>query len=203
MSREKTTSQTSQTVEPTSQEKELNELLLERTRASQSGQIQAQQSGLNLINNLLTGGDLPGTLAGLPFGIGEGTTSRLVQESLGDVRTGLQKSGLFDSGVRAELETETAADIRTNVEQFNLQNLQQLLNLAVGGQASIQSPLAQQSQQLSSSLAGLRSTSGSQTVTSPNPFFQQFQRSAGQKFGEGVGNFFFTEPPVPGTLPTG
>ena len=162
--------ETTQRVEATPEEQELNRLSLERVRAAQPGQIQTQQSGLSLINQLLTGQDLPGFLKGLPGGISPEVTGNIVQQSLADVRPGLQASGLLDSGVRAELEASTASDIRNQSEQFNIGNLLNLLNLAVGGQAQIQSPLLGQSGQLGQQLAGLRSSFGTSQTTQTNPF---------------------------------
>ncbi len=183
MGREKTTTQQTQRAEPTAEEQELIGLQLERARAAQPGQLQVQEQGLNLINQLLTGQDLPGFLQGLPGGISPDVTSRIVQQSLEDVRPGLQASGILDSGVRAELETETAADIRTKSEQFNIQNLSQLLNLAVGGQSMVQSPLLQQQGQLGGQLAGLRTTTGTSAQFGMNPFLKSFQQSLGQTLG--------------------
>lgn len=180
---EKQESRTNQTATPTAEETELNKLLLEQARAGQAGTLQIQESGQNLINQLLTGGELPGGLAGLPGGISEDVTSRIVQQSLGDVRGGLQAQGLFDSGVRSELETGTAADIRVQAEQFNIQNLQQLLNLAVGGQAQNQAQIGAGRGQLGSSLAGLRSTTTDVNQTFANPFLKSFQESAGKTLG--------------------
>jgi hypothetical protein len=200
MGREKTTqdTETTQRVEATPEEQELNRLALERARAAQPGQLQAQEGGLNLINQLLTGQNLPGFLGGLPGGISPDVTSGIVQQSLEDVRPGLQASGLLDSGVRAELETQTAADIRRRSEEFNIGNLLNLLNLAVGGQAQIQQPLLAQSGQLGQQLAGLRSTTGTSntTLSQMNPFLKSFQQSAGKTLGspsfgafKGVGQF--------------
>lgn len=183
---DKQETQTTQTATATPEERELNKLLLEQARAGQAGTLQIQESGQNLINQLLTGQALPGYLQGLPGGISPDVTNRIVQKSLEDVRGGLQMQGLFDSGVRAELETQTAADIRTQAEQFNLQNIQQLLNLATGGQAQNQALIGQGTNQLGQSLAGLRTTTGGSTTTAMNPFLKSFQQSA----GEGFGNFF-------------
>lgn len=183
MGREKQTSQTETKVTATPEETELNKLLLERTRAGQQGAIQTQESGFNLINQLLTGGDLPGNLQQLPGGISEDVTSGIVQKSLEDVRVGLQSQGLLDSGVRSELETGTAADIRLQSEQFNLQNLQQLLNLAAGGQATNQAQIGQGTGQLAGNLQGLRSTNVNNTQSFMNPFLKSFQQSAGQSLG--------------------
>ena len=49
----KVQSQSTQTPTPTAEETEMNKMLLERMRATQGGTIQAQQSGLGLINQLL------------------------------------------------------------------------------------------------------------------------------------------------------
>lgn len=180
--------QTSQAT-ATPEEEERNRLALERERAAQPGLLQTQGSGLNLINQLLTGGQLPGALQPLTGGISEETIGRTVQGALGDVQAGLQRSGLLDSGVRAELETETAADIRAQAEQFNIQNLMQLLGLGIGGQGQVQAPLLAQSGQLGQQLAGLRSVSttgtGTQATAGMNPFLRSFQTSLGQSLGSG------------------
>lgn len=183
MSNEKQKTETTQRAEATPEERELNKLLLEQARAGQAGTLQIQESGQNLINQLLTGQALPGYLEGLPGGISPEVTNRIVQQSLEDVRGGLQAQGLLNSGVRAELETQTAADIRAQAEQFNLQNIQQLLNLATGGQAQNQALIGQGTSQLGQSLAGLRTITGSSTQTSMNPFLKSFQQSAGKSLG--------------------
>jgi len=187
MSRENQTTTQDQQVKytPTPEEEAYNKILLNRAQATDSQQTQVQQSGLSLINQLLTGQNLPGYLNQLPGGISEDVTQSIVGQSLKDVRPGLQAQGLFDSGTRAALETRTASDIRTQAEQFNLQNMQQLLNLAVGGQAQIQAPIQAGGSQLSGALAGLRgiNQSGSSNVSSMNPFLKSFQTSLGQTLG--------------------
>jgi len=190
MGRETQETRQETTAEPTAEEQELNILELERARAAQPGQIQAQGSGLNLINQLLTGGQLPGGFEGLFGGISEDVTGELVQRSLEDIRPGLQAQGLLDSGTRAELEARTAADVRLGSEQFNLQNLFNLLGLGIGGQAQIQQPILSQSQALGQRLAGLRTGAGTTTFTD-NPFSRSFKTSAGQTAGGGLGGIFF------------
>ncbi len=187
-------SQQTTTVTPTAEETELNRLRLEREKKLDPSILKAQQQGLDLSSILLTGGrnaSLPGFLADLPGGISSDVTQDIVNRSLGDVRAGLQTGGLLDSGVRKELEARTAADIRTQSAQFNLQNLQQLLNLAVGGQAApLQSPLGFGSV-LSQSLAGLRSTNTSgnfnQRTQTVNPFLTGSNIMQG--IGTGIGAF--------------
>lgn len=133
---------------------------------------------------------LPGYLNGLPGGIDQGVTDQLVQQSLRDIKPSFQQGGILDSGVAASASARTAGDIRLNSAQFNLQNLQQLLNLAVGGQAAIQQPIIGQSQILGQRLAGLRSvsqsgsSSGNSTTSSMNPFLKSFQTSLGNTLGQ-------------------
>ena len=150
-----------------------------------------QSGGLDLVSQLLGGLDLPGYLSGLPGGIDEGVTQDIVDSSLGDVRAGLQGGGLLDSGVRSELEARTSADIRTQSAQFNLQNLQQLLNLAVGGQAQVQAPIIGAGAQLSQSLAGARGMTttgtGFSNTTTRNPFLTGADIMGG--IGTGIGAY--------------
>jgi hypothetical protein len=86
-----------------------------------------------------------------------------------------QASGIMDSGVSASVAGRTAGDIRRGAAEFNVGAMQNLLNLALSGQAQVQQPMLAQSSQLASQLAGLRAinTTGTQsgTVTRyANPF---------------------------------
>ena len=191
------TSTSQQTIQPTAEETELNKLRLARERQLDPSILRTQQQGLDLISQLLaggTGGGLPGFLSGLPGGISPEVTQDIVNRSLGDVRAGLQGGGLLDSGVRSELEARTSADIRTQSEQFNLQNLQQLLNLAVGGQSQVQAPILGFGQQLSGALAGLRGISQTGATTgfgrTNNSFFspQGFGGHVAGSFAGGLGS---------------
>ena len=182
------------TPQATPEERKLNQLEIERIEATQPGQIQAQQGGLSLINQLLSGEEpLPGFFQDLSQGISPEVTSGIVQESLRDLYPQFQGQGILDSGVAAEIAGRTAGDIRLGSEQYNQGNKFNLLNLALSGQAQVQQPLLAQSQILSGRLAGLRSvsstgnvsgtTSGTQTITGANPFLNSFQTSAGQFLG--------------------
>ena len=75
-------------------------------------------------------------------------------------------------------------------QAFNIGNLLNLLNLAVGGQAQVQQPILATSQMLGGRLAGLRTVTQSgmtdSTQKSMNPFLKSFQQSA----GTGLGNVF-------------
>jgi hypothetical protein len=173
---------------PTAEETEMNKLALERERAGQQGMIDIQQSGLSLGNQLLQGNaNLPGFFSSLSGGINEDVTGQIVQNSLKDIYPQFQQSGIMDSGVAASIAGRTAGDIRMNAAEYNQQNLFNLLNLAFGGQAQIQTPILNQSSILSQRLAGLRSTNVQGTTTntqsSMNPFMKSFQTSLGSRLG--------------------
>jgi len=208
------TSTSQQTIQPTAEETELNKLRLARERQLDPSILRTQQQGLDLISQLLAGGtgpggQLPGFLSGLPGGISPEVTQDIVNRSLGDVRAGLQGGGLLDSGVRSELEARTSADIRTQSEQFNLQNLQQLLNIAIGGQAQVQQPILGFGQQLSSALAGLRrinqtgATTGFGRTTSSFFSPQGFGGYVSGQFAQGLGGNPFLFGGGKGTIPPG
>lgn len=183
MGGDRTTTKQNQTVEATPEERALNQLQLEQARAFDPQQRKMNENAGNLVNQLLTGQSLPGYLNTLPGGISPEVTQRIVDQSLKDLYPQFQSSGILDSGVAASIAGRTSGDIRASAEQFNIQNLQQLLNLAVGGQAQVQQPMLQTTSQLGSRLAGLRATSGTQTTTAMNPFLKSFQESAGKTLG--------------------
>ena len=138
---------------------------------------------------LLTGqSNLPGFLSRLPGGISPDVTTGIVDESLRDLNTQLAKSGagtFLESGPAQTIGVRTAGDIRRASEEFNIGNLFNLLNLAVGGQAQVQQPILATGQLLSSRLAGLRSTTNTLTGTSQStrqlPFSESF-KNLGQGF---------------------
>jgi hypothetical protein len=179
MGNDRTTQKTS--TEATPEERQLNQLQLEQAKAFDPQQRQMNQNAGNLVNQLLTGQSLPGYLNTLPGGISPEVTQHIVDQSLRDLYPQFQSSGILDSGVAASIAGRTSGDIRASAEQFNIQNLQQLLNLAVGGQAQVQQPMLQTTSQLGSRLAGLRSSTS--TVTAMNPFLKSFQESAGKTLG--------------------
>lgn len=181
------------TYSPAPYETEMNKLQYESMLKSQPGQDQANQSGLDLVNQLLRGGSLPGYLNKLPGGIDAGVTDSIVQQSLRDIQPQFQQSGLLDSGVNASISARTAGDIRRSSEEYNQGNLFNLLNLATGSSAQIQQPILAQSEMLSGRLAGLRSSStsgtysGQSTTIGMNPFLKSFQTSLGSGIGARLG----------------
>lgn len=182
-----TTINQSSTPTPTAEETKLNQLQLQDYEASQAGRQQVNASGLNLANLLLQGQNLPGYLQNLPGGISPDVTQSIVDQSLRDIKPSFQQGGILDSGVAASISARTAGDIRNQSAQFNMQNLQQLLNLAVGGQAVPLSYGTDIAGQLGGRLAGLRTTNttGTQntTTTGMNPFMKSFQTSLGGALG--------------------
>jgi hypothetical protein len=165
MGKEKTSTQGSTTTvqqvtpQPTAEERELNRIQLEREKKLDPQITQMQSVFLDLANRMGLGQELPGYLESLPHGISEDVTKSIVDEALRDITPSFQQSGLLDSGVRASVSARTAGDIRRASAEFNIGNLQNLLNLALSGQAQVQQPVLAQSAMLSQRLAGLRSQS--------------------------------------------
>lgn len=168
------------TYQPTPEERELNQLALEREKYLDPQIRQTQSQGLDLVSKLLAGQSLPGYLSTLPGGISPDVTQSIVNQSLNDLNVQLAASGagtFADSGAAQSAGVRAAADVRNQSEQFNLQNLMQLLNLGVGGQAQVQQPIIGYSSLLSNRLAGLRGVtstgtmSGNQTSTRKYDFF--------------------------------
>lgn len=194
MSGEKQTTQSSQnqtqTVAATPEQTQLNQLQLGQAQAFDPTQRQLNQNAGNDINSLLTGSQLPGFLQTLPGGIDENATNTIVNQSLRDVNTQLAKSGagtMMESGASQAIGARTAADTRSQAAQFNLQNLLQLLNIGVGGQAQVQQPISAVTGQLGTRLAGLNSYSSSGNSSGStigmNPFLKSFQSQAGSTMG--------------------
>lgn len=75
------------------------------------------------------------------------------------------KYGLLDSGVNAAVSGRTSGDIRRQAAEYNIGNLQNLLNLALSGQAQVQQPIVGMSGILNQRLAGLGSTTSNYTST--------------------------------------
>ena len=199
MGKEKTTGSTvinqSSTPTPTAEETELNKLQLQQQKDVQPSETRNILSGLDLSDLLLRGQNLPGYLGTLPGGISEDVTSGLVEKSLRDINPYFQQGGLLDSGVKASVMGRTAGDIRLNSAQFNLGNLQQLLNLAVGGQSQPLAAPISLSGILSGRLAGLRSTqtvgtTNTNTSSNQNPFLNSVAGGLAGGIGTGLGGGF-------------
>ncbi len=170
---------------PTAEETELNKLLLERTKATQAGTIQAQQGGLSLINQLLAGQQPTGELYQQLGGISSEAIGTQATELTRQNLPQFQSLGLTDSGTMMKgISRSIANELLFPAEQFNIGAKQNLLNLALSGQAQVQQPIQNQTNTLATNLAGLRTTTGTSTQTS-NPFLQSFYSQLGKTAGGG------------------
>ena len=181
-----------QTPQPTPEETRRSQIENEALERISPRQTDVQLSGLELVEKLLRGeSNLPGFFQQLSAGISPEVTGDIAQEAIADITPSFAQSGLLDSGVRASVSGRIAGDIRRGAEEFNIGNKLNLLNLALSGQAQVQTPVLQRSQLLNQQLAGLRgqSFSGttSQNISRPNPFLQSFQTGAGNVLGRGAG----------------
>jgi len=160
----------------------MQRLQLGQYKQTVGGQTQAQLQGLNLVNQLLTGGSLPGYLNTLTSGISSEAIGNQAARLAKQYGAGFQSMGIDDSGVAfRETSRGIANELLYPTEQFNIGSLQNLLNLALSGQAQVQQPIQAGTNTLSQSLAGLRSVnqSGMTTMTSMNPFLKSFQTELG------------------------
>ena len=183
--RETTTTQTTPSQAPG--EAELTKIQLGQAQAFDPLQRQIQAAFGDLALKLGRGEDLPGFLSGLPGGIGPELTSEIAQKAVEDIRPGLNQQGIIDSGTARELEAIVAGETRRGSAQFNLNNLLQLLNIGVGGQAQVQAPAIQSQGLLGQRLAGLRPVSSTGTSTTKNPFLTGSDIFGG--IGTGIGVF--------------
>lgn len=190
MGGDKQTTQSSQNQQiqytATPEERQLEQMQLQRLQGNQGNQQQMDTNSFNLVNSLLTGGNLPGNLQGA-MGINENQTQSMVNQSLKDIYPQFQQAGILDSGTAAQIASRTAADVRNSNTQFNVQALQQLLNQAIGGSSNLSQSTTSQNSVLGSQLSGLRSINQSGSYSGStigmNPFLKSFQQSAGKTLG--------------------
>lgn len=183
MGKDKTTVANSTTVTATPEERELNELQLQRIRRNAPMQQELDNNQYSLANNLLTGGQLPGSLQGAA-GVSPFQTQEMVNSSLRDIMPQFQSAGILDSGAALQGGINASANVRNQNAQFNVQALQQLLNQAMGGSSQLTGLSNQSNAILGSQLAGLRKVESTQTTKAMNPFLKSFQQSAGTSLGE-------------------
>jgi hypothetical protein len=187
---------------PTAEETALNQQYLKEYQASAPGRMQAQQSGYGLINQLLMGGGLPGYLSSLSGGISPQTIAEQSTNYAMKAMPGMQSLGILDSGeALRSISKGIATDINLPSQQFNQNQLLQMLNLASGQAAQTQQLNYGQGNTLSQALAGLRSTStqgtttGTTSQTTGKSFFDsQFMGGIGQGIGAGASAAFFGTP---------
>lgn len=196
----KVETQSQTTPKPTWAEKQMQNLQLKQYKQTVKPQTQLQLQGLDLLRQIFSGStDLPGFFGDMGAGISSEAIGNQAQEMARQNMPGFQQLGLGDSGVAYR---ETAKDIANNLlfpaEQFNLGAKQNLLNLALGGQAQVQQPITANTGILSNQLQGLRSVNSSSTTTR-NPFLESFYSGLGSGLGglpggifSGIGQGFMT-----------
>ncbi len=181
------TTTTTPTASP--EETRLNQLQLEQFEQTVGPQTDVQLSGLDLLQRLLSGGiDLPGIFGELGAGISPEAIGTQATELAQRALPQFQSAGILDSGiVGREISKSIANQLLFPAEQFNIGAKQNLLNLALSGQAQVQQPIAVGTGSLSGRLAGLRSTTGTTTQQQRNPFLTGADILSG--IGTGIGTF--------------
>jgi hypothetical protein len=186
MGKEKSTTNSSTNVQATPEETAMNKLSLERLQANQGSQLALDQQMYGAMSTVMSGGTLPGNLAGIT-GINEDQTQAMVQASLRDLYPQFQSAGIMDSGTAIQTASRTAADVRNANAQFNVSAISNLFNQALGGSSNLSNSTSQQTSVLGSQLAGLRTINSQSTTQSMNPFLKSFQTSLGSSLGGGLG----------------
>jgi hypothetical protein len=183
----KVQSESSQTVTPTEEERQMQKLQLAQYKTVEPYQTQMQVSGLQLGNQLLKSFGSPESQMwqSLIGGITPEQQQTMISEQQRYLNPQFQAQGIYDSGTAATGRLRAAVDLANQNAQFNVGTLQNALNLALSGQAQVQQPVNQGTSLLAQQLAGLRSISGTQT-TSRNPFLESFYSSMGQGLGGGL-----------------
>ena len=165
-------------------EEALSKLQLGQAQAFDPMQRQLNQAAGQNVMSLLQGQDLPGYLKSLPYGISEQMTGDIANRAIKDIQPFFGQAGLLDSGVNAAVSARTAGDVRRASAEFNINNLMQLLNIGVGGQAQVQQPALQ----TQSTLAGLVKGTGTTSTNSSYSYQQPFAQTFGQ-MGQGFAGF--------------
>ena len=176
------------TTTATPEERQMEQLELSGMQQTQPQQVQVQKSGLNAINNLLTGNlaALPNYMRQSATGIDNNAIATQAGVMTRKLLPNFQASGVpLDSGETLRSVTQQIAnELLYPTQQFNIGASQNALNLALSGQAQVQAPVQANTNTLATQLAGLRqinqtgSTSGTQTTTT-NPFLNSFYSADG------------------------
>jgi hypothetical protein len=174
---------------PTPDEAEKLKLELGQYKQILPQQTEMFQNSYNMGNQLLTSfGDQNSQMwQSLIGGVTPQQQQSMISEQQRYLNPRFQEQGLMDSGLAYTGSLRAATDLANQNAQFNVGALQNALNLALLGQAQVQSPFQGASGQLASQLAGLRQNTTTQT--SQNPFMNSFSSSAGSTLGKGVANF--------------
>lgn len=160
------TTQTTQQATATPQEQELNQ---QQINMNNFMQPYAQQNYADLSSNIdaILRGNTP--MAQGIGGITDAQNQSMVNQSIKSVLPQFQSAGILDSGIATQGAINAAQNTSNQNAQFNVSAAQNLFNLAAGGQSNLQSQLQSNTNNLSNSLAGLRTTTGNSTIFA-NPF---------------------------------
>lgn len=184
MGNERTTEEAGRTTGRAEGEEFLDESQQGVIGAGQAGQEDLARNLPNILNQLLTGGQLPGFLQQLTQGISPEAIGSQATRLAGQAGAGFQSLGIGDSGVAfRETARGIANELLLPAEQFNIGTIQNLLNLGLGQGTTAQNVFTQQQQVLGSRLAGLRPVQTTGTTTGMNPFLKAFQTSLGTTLG--------------------
>jgi hypothetical protein len=185
-----TSGQTSQQTQytPTAAETGMQNLEYSNMQANNPMNQQNMAQMQSLVSSLLTGGSLPGYFNTLAKGIDSNAIAAQAGEMGRQAMPSYQSGGILDSGMaQRDISTRIANQLLYPTEQFNIGSLQNLMNMAMGGQAQVQSQQQAGIGTLGEQLAGLRSVSqtgsSNQTTYGMNPFLKSFQQSAGKTLG--------------------
>ena len=177
---------------PTPEETALNQRNLRIAQATEGGQTQMQQSALGLGNQLLTSfGDKNSQMwQSLIGGVTPQQQQSMISEQERYLQPQLQAQGIYDSGTAAAARLRSATDLSNQNAQFNVGALQNALNLALSGQAQVQSPVQSNVSQLGSQLAGLRTVTTTGRSSGNYDFFTSpFTSSLLQAGGTAAGGY--------------
>jgi len=175
-----TTNNTTQTAEMSPEERQWWNNRNAVDSASINDTISMNKNAANDVNTLLTGGNLPGNLGMLSQGISQDRMNAQAMQAGRMTNATLNQVGLSDAGVGKVAMARSMSDSLNSNTQFNIQTLQQLLNQAIGGQASVVGTTQNNAGQMGSILPGLRSISGTSSGTSSQSYTPGMMTTIGQ-----------------------
>lgn len=191
MSGEKTTTQNSQQAQMTPEERQLLQQQIAQNNFMQPYANKNYAALSDNINAILNGKEPAAKGIG---GVSDADMTNIVNQSLRDIPTSLQASGVLDSGAAQEYYGRQASNVRSGLAQFNVSSAQNLFNLASGGQSNLQGQYQNNTNTVTGQLAGLRNIITSGSTIGMNPFLKAFQTGLGQvpgnvlsRLGQGTG----------------
>jgi hypothetical protein len=159
--------QATQTTTATPEEKAMEGIQLGQMQQYAPAQTQMYNNAFGLGNQLLTSfGDKNSNMwQSLIGGVTSDQMNAQAMQANRLTNASLNQSGLIDSGVGKVMSARAISDSMNSNAEFNVGALQNALNLALSGQAQVQSPAQSNTGQLASQLAGLRTVNSSGTST--------------------------------------